>query len=158
MINPAIHIISATGGEDVEAVRLLWNKYWASFELPSDFQGFSNERDSLPGVYAPPDGRLLLARIDGQPAATAALRRLGESTCEAKRLYVDPSYRGHGVARAILARLVEEARGAGYREMYGDTLPSMEPALRLYNQIGFLEVGPYSPHPTPDAIFLKLIL
>jgi len=153
-----VDIVSATLGEDIEAVRGLWIRYWQSLELPSDFQGFSDERDSLPGVYAPPDGRLLLARIDGRPIGTAALRRLGEGTCEAKRLFVDPAYRGHGVARALLARLVEDARGAGYREMYGDTLPSMKQALRLYNQIGFVEVGPYSPKPTPDAIFLKLIL
>lgn len=124
-----VDITPATFEQDVEAVRQLWIQYWDALQLPADFQGFTEERRSLPGVYAPPDGRLLLARVDGQPAATAALRRL-----------------------------VEEARAAGYEEMYGDTLPSMRPALRLYNQIGFVEVGPYSAKPTPDAIFLKLIL
>ncbi len=144
----------------LEAVQELWIEYWDALGLPPDFQSFDEERRSLPGAYAPPRGRLLLATIDNVPAATAAFRPLPEreGACEAKRLYVRPAHRGAGLARALLARLIQEARAEGYRELYGDTLPSMEAALRLYDQIGFVEVGPYSHNPTPGATYLRLAL
>jgi GNAT superfamily N-acetyltransferase len=91
-----------------------------------------------------------------QPAR--ALRPLSEFGCEAKRLYVHPRFRGQGVGAALLNRLIEEARVAGYREMYGDTLTSMRTALQMYSRFGFCEVAPYSANPTPGAIFLKLSL
>lgn len=144
--------------QEIEAIKDLWSEYWDFLGLPADFQGFAEERRSLPGAYTPPKGRLLLALIQGNPAGTVALRPLSGRSCEAKRLYVRPPYQGHGIARALLARLVREARAEGYEEMYGDTLKSMKPALRLYNQTGFSEVAPYSSSPTPEAIFLKLSL
>ena len=144
----------------LEAVQQLWIEYWDALGLPPDFQGFAEERRSLPGAYAPPRGRLLLATIDNVPAATAAFRLLPEreGACEAKRLYVRPAYRGAGLARALLARLIQEARAEGYRELYGDTLKSMEAALRLYDQLGFVHVEPYSRNPTPGATYLRLTL
>ena len=154
--------IEIAGGSpsDIEALQQLWIEYWASLGLPPDFQSFAAERLSLPGAYASPAGRLLLAGIDGEPAGTVAFRPLLErgGACEAKRLYVRPAYRGQGVARALLARLIHEARTAGYREMYGDTLSSMQAALQLYHQLGFVDVGPYSPDPTPGATYLRLSL
>jgi GNAT superfamily N-acetyltransferase len=144
--------------ESIGVIQDLWREYWDFLGLPSDFQNFEEERKSLPGVYGPPKGRLLLASIQGNPVGTAALRPLREGSCEAKRLYVRPEYRGRGVAGALLVRLIDEARAAGYEEMYGDTLQSMKSALRLYRQIGFSEVPPYTSHPTPGAIFLKLSL
>lgn len=101
---------------------------------------------------------LLIALVQGEPAGTAAFRPLGEYSCEAKRLYVRSIYRGLGIGRALLDRLIAEARGAGYREMYGDTLKSMAPALGMYLDMGFCEVAPYSSHPAPDAIYIRLTL
>jgi GNAT superfamily N-acetyltransferase len=144
--------------QDIEAVRDLWTEYWDSIGLPPDFQGFAEERLALPGAYAPPKGRLLIALVQGKPAGTAALRPLSGPSCEAKRLYVRRRYRGRGIGRALVDRLINEARLAGYEEIYGDTLKSMKSALQLYHQIGFREVAPYSSDPTPGAIFLKLCL
>jgi GNAT superfamily N-acetyltransferase len=144
--------------QEIEAVKELWTEYWESLGLPPDFQNFAEERRSLPGAYAPPKGRLLLALVQGSLAGTAALRSLRGGSCEAKRLYVRPLYRGHGIGRSLLARLVQEARAESYDEMYADTLESMESAQRLYTQMGFSIVAPYSANPTPGAIFLKLSL
>ena len=152
-----VEIVSASG-QEIDAIRDLWREYWDSLALPPDFQNFTEENRTLPGVYALPKGRLLLALVQGKPAGTIALRPLSKSSCEAKRLYVRPSYRGEGLGRALLDQLVKEARGAGYQEIFGDTLKSMTSALQMYSQIGFFEVGPYSSSPTPDAIFLKLPL
>lgn len=153
-----VDIAEAASSTDVAAVRDLWSEYWRSLGLPLDFQGFGEELRGLPGKYAPPEGRLLLARIDGRPVGTAAFRRLRQEACEAKRLYVSPAFRRRGVANSLLAGLTEEARRAGYRDLYGDTLATMASALDLYRRLGFEEIGPYSDNPTPGAIYLHLSL
>jgi GNAT superfamily N-acetyltransferase len=144
--------------KDIPGIRNLWREYWQSVGLAPDFQSFAEEVRTLPGPYAPPGGRLLLARVGDLPAGTAALRSIGMHSCEAKRLYVRPQYRGRGLGRTILFELIKEARSAGYQEMYGDTLPSMTSALQMYRQIGFSEVGPYSSNPTPGGLYLRLRL
>jgi GNAT superfamily N-acetyltransferase len=150
--------IILASGPDIGIVQDLWREYWQSIGLPPEFQNFAEELSTLPGAYAFPGGRLMLALVEGKPAGTAALRPIGERCCEAKRLYVRPEYRGEGIGRALLDRLVREARLEGYREMFGDTLKSMTSALRMYGQAGFSVVPPYSSNPTPDAIFLRLSL
>jgi len=158
MVEPAGAMIISASDQDVEAVRDLWTEYWDSLGLPPDFQSFAQERLALPGAYAPPKGRLLIALVQGKLAGTAALRPLRTKSCEAKRLYVRPQYRGKGIGRALIERLINEARLAGYEEMFGDTLKSMESALQMYKRLGFCNVGPYSLNPTPGAVFLKLSL
>ena len=148
----------ASGGTELETVRILWREYWASVGLSADFQNFSEELDSLPGPYSTPSGRLLLAKIKHEPAGTIAMRGLDERSCEVKRLYVRPHYRGKGLATALLENLLKRAKEAGHTEIYCDTLKSMTAALNMYKQRGFIEVGPYSLNPTPDAIYLRLSL
>lgn len=150
--------IAEAAADDVEAVRLLWREYWESLGFSPDFQNFTNELASLPGKYAPPQGRLLLARVAGEIAGTAALRPTGENACEMKRLYVRPAFRKLGLGKALLDRLLSEARAAGYRDLYADTMPSMKAALRMYKLAQFVETVAYSPEPTPCAVFLKLVL
>jgi putative acetyltransferase len=152
----SVDIVQSASVNDILAVQELWAEYWRSLGLSLDFQGFAEELRTLPGKYAPPAGRLLLVRIEGQPAGTAAFRPLRQDACEAKRLYVLPAWRRQGVAGSLLARLTEEARLCGYRDLYGDTLTNMTPALDLYRGMGFVEVGPYSDKPTPGAIYMRL--
>lgn len=154
----ALDIRVASSDHDVSAVRTLWLEYWQSLGLPADFQNFSEEMASLPGLYAAPRGRLLLALKDGVLAGAGAFRPLDAQACEAKRLYVPPQFRRLGIASALLERLIHEACRTGYKYMYGDTLPSMESALQLYRRVGFQEIPPYSSAPTPGAIYLRLAL
>src|SRR5712691_8320866 len=100
----------ALGPWDMEAVQGLWKEYWTSLGLAPEFQGFANELQSLPGAYGEPDGLLMIATDGEKPAGTIALRRLSERTCEAKRLFVRPEFRGQGLARALLNRLIAGAR------------------------------------------------
>ena len=141
-----------------ESVRELFREYWGSFGFSACFQDFESEVAGLPGAYAPPGGALVLALIEGQAAGCAALRRFDAQRGEAKRLYVRPEFRGRGVGRALLDWVVAEARGMGYREMVGDTIPQMAVALAMYDRAGFERTGPYAEAPTPGAIYLRLKL
>jgi putative acetyltransferase len=151
-----VEVVEPGDIEAIEAVRELLASYWESLGLSKDLPGFKEEIRGLPGKYQHPAGRLLLVRVNGLPAATAAFRPLGDGACEAKRLFVLAAYRHRGIATQLLAKLVEEARCCGYRYLYADTLPTMASALELYRKIGFIEVGPYSENPTPDAIYMRL--
>jgi putative acetyltransferase len=122
------------------------------------FQNFDQELANLPGDYTPPDGRLLIARIDGSIAGCIALRKLEEGTCEMKRLYVRPQFRGLQVGRALADAIITEARKIGYARMRLDTLPSMKKAHALYQSIGFKEIPPYHPVSLEGVRFLELVL
>ena len=139
-------------------VRELFREYWGSFGFSPCFQNFEAEVAGLPGSYAPPGGTLVLAEIDGRAAGCAALRRFDEQRGEAKRLYVRPEFRGRGVGRALLDRVIAEARRLGYVELVGDTIPQMDVALGMYDRAGFERTGPYAAVPTEGAIYLRLKL
>ena len=151
-------MIASAGPADVAVVRRLFQEYWDSFGFTPCFQGFDREVAGLPGDYAPPGGRLGIARVEGEVAGCVALRRFDEARCEAKRLYVRAAFRGRGLGRELLRWVIDEARAAGYRELVGDTMPVMEQALEMYDRAGFERTGPYSDHPTPGAIYLRLVL
>jgi putative acetyltransferase len=143
---------------DLAAVRQLWGEYWESFGLPMDFQGFGDELRGLPGVYGAEGGALLLGFESGEPAGTIAMRRLDATSGEAKRLYLRPKFRGHGLGRRLLEAVIDRATAVPYGCLYADTLPSMIEALSLYRRGGFEQVEAYSSTPTPGAIYLKLKL
>jgi carbonic anhydrase len=153
-----VDIIPAHDAQYLPLVRTLFQEYWASFGFTPCFQNFSDELEGLPGDYAPPDGRLAVAMLDGLPAGCAAFRRFDAERCEAKRLWVRPAYRGRGVGGGLLNWIVAEARAAGYREIVGDTMPEMAQALAMYDRHGFDRTAPYAANPTPGAIFLRLKL
>ena len=126
-----------------------------------DDAGFEQELARLPGAYAPPSGRLLLAWADGTAAGCAALRRIDDQSCEMKRMFVSPAARGRGVGRALGTELIRAARGQAYTSMYLDTSIRQAEALSLYRSLGFAEAEPYydTPPPLRDwLVFLKLDL
>lgn len=149
----------AVGADDIESVRGLFLRYAESLGFDLCFQGFDHELAALPGQYAPPAGRLLLARsADGTPSGCVGLRQLDAETCEMKRLYVAGESRGLGLGRLLAQTIIVEARAAGYRRMRLDTLPTMTEAARLYEMLGFREIEPYYENPVAGARFLELDL
>jgi GNAT superfamily N-acetyltransferase len=145
--------------EDLDDVRSLFREYEAWLAVDLCFQGFEQELATLPGRYAPPQGRLLLAEVDGKLAGVAGLRELAPGVCEMKRLFVREFARGRGVGRMLAERLVTEARLAGYRAMRLDTLPDrMGPANALYDGLGFREIPAYYANPLPGVRYMELQL
>ena len=153
-----MQIVYVVTGEQLAQVRALFEEYWRSFGFTPCFQNFSGELAALPGDYVPPGGRLALALVEAQPAGCAALRRLDGDRCEFKRLFVRSQFRGLGLGRQLLAWVIAEAKAAGYRRLVCDTMPVMADALAMYQRAGFERTEPYSDHPTPGAIFLRLAL
>lgn len=143
--------------EHAEEVRLILREYAASLNFPLCFQSFEEELAGLPGKYAPPQGRCLLA-ADDSIAGIIALRPLEDGVCEMKRLYIRPAHRGSGLGRALCGELITQARAIGYRAMRLDTVPQMGAAQRLYEALGFLDIPPYYPNPVPGARFMELRL
>ena len=153
-----LSIVDASSGDALLQARTLFEEYAASLGIDLSFQDFAHELATLPGRYAPPAGRLLLANWNGQAAGCVALRPLQDGIGEMKRFYVRPDYRGLGIGRALAERIIREASDAGYTRMRLDSLGSMESALQLYRQLGFREVPPYRDNPVEGAVFLELDL
>jgi ribosomal protein S18 acetylase RimI-like enzyme len=150
---------------DLEAIKALFGEYAQSLGFSLDYQDFDAELAGLPGKYAPPDGALLLARVDGEAAGTVALRKLDSGICEMKRLYVRPPFRGRRMAdgrsigRALAEVIVAIGRERGYQRLRLDTIGGkMRQALSLYRSMGFVEIPPYYASPIPDTAYLELVL
>lgn len=153
-----IEIKYAREAEQIEQIRALFLEYQASLDVDLCFQGFTSELASLPGTYAPPTGRLLLATVDQTPSGCVALQAITAETCEMKRLYVRPSRRGVGLGRTLVDRTLNEARAIGYQRVYLDTLPSMIEAAAMYLSLGFKEIPPYRHNPVSGTRYLGLDL
>lgn len=125
-----------------------------SFREYLAIQHYDEELAHLERKYKAPGGRLYLALWDGAPAGCIGMRRISESICEMKRLYVRPEYRGHGIARTLAERLLRDAGEAGYSQMVLDTLPFLDGALRLYRSLGFAEIPCYNDSPLSTSIYL----
>lgn len=157
-------IISAY--DRIEDIRSLFSEYTdmlvsinPEFHLYLDIQHYDDEKENPSLKYALPDGRLYLdISDDGIARGCIALRKLSDGKGEVKRLYVRPEYRGKGIATALVERIVEDARNIGYKELYLDTLPELESAVRLYKSFGFEETGQYNDSPVDKTIFMKLSL
>jgi len=153
-----ISIEQATSIDSIAQARILFEEYQAALGVDLGFQDFESELAALPGKYAAPHGRLLLARVEHAVAGCAALRALSGDACEMKRLFVRPAFRAHGVGRILAERIIAEARSIGYRRMCLDTLPSMGRAQQLYEALGFREIEPYRYNPIAGTKYLGLDL
>lgn len=106
-----------------------------------------------PANLAPPDGRLLLARVNGDPAGMGGVRHLDTAIAEVKSMYVAPVYRGIGLARKLLAELERLARERGCEAIRLDTSDYLSAAVALYRGAGYREVEDYNGNPKANLWF-----
>jgi len=154
-----LSFVQADSPAQIAQARGLFLEYAQSLGFSLCFQSFDKELAGLPGDYAPPAGRLLLAEYNGQLAGCVALHKLEDGICEMKRLYLRRQFRGKGLGRALASRIIAEARQIGYQRIRLDTLePVMKDAVAMYRKIGFREIPPYRANPIDGALYMELEL
>jgi GNAT superfamily N-acetyltransferase len=141
--------------EEIALVRGLFQEYARDLGVDLCFQGFASELTQLPGLYGEPRGRLLLARVSAEAVGCVALRPLEETVCEMKRLYIRPAFRRQGIGRELAQRAIDEARVIGYTIVRLDTLRQMQPALELYQSLGFVCCSKYYDTPLAETVFME---
>jgi GNAT superfamily N-acetyltransferase len=170
---PAAGLRLAATDEDIALARALFVEYAHWLKVDLCFQGFDRELAALPGAYAPPHGRLLLAGVPGEAFGCIALRPIGSfdesfdgtsaspispNIGEVKRLYVQPAHRSGGWGRRLAEALIADARAIGYAELKLDTLDWMADARRLYAKLGFRECAAYYDNPLPGVVYMARAL
>lgn len=144
--------------DDLNSIRELFKEYTDALGIDLSFQHFDAEMQSLPGKYALPKGRLYVLYFDGKLAGCAALRPLNASSCEFKRLYVRPAFRGQHLGKLLLNQLKTAARELGYLDAYFDTLPTLTAAVQMYETMGCEKIPAYYPVTRTDLAFYHLAL
>ena len=130
----------------------------SKFKEYLEIQKYDNEIDNLEDKYGMPWGRLYIAFYENQVAGCIALRKLNETECEMKRLYVKPEFRNKGIAKMLVEKVVSDSKGIGYSSMLLDTLPFLQTAIKMYRKMGFYEIGCYNDSPLDSTIYMKLDL
>ena len=121
-------------------------------------QDYDSELENLDIKYGPPKGRLYLATVEGEVAGCIALKYIDEKTCELKRLYVKPEFRGNKIADALVDQIIDDAKKIGYKKIQLDTLPFLKSAIHLYERYGFYEILPYNNSPMKKSLYYRLDL
>lgn len=156
-----VQVVPLAGKEQVALARELFLEY-ASYLRERHGEvcmgSYEKEVAGLPGEYAPPSGRLLLAFVNSQAAGCVGLRKIENGICEMKRLYVRPAFRGQQLGRRLTIAVIEEARGLGYARIRLDTLPVMQEAIGLYQALGFVRIESYGAHHPEGAVCMELAL
>lgn len=130
----------------------------SKFKEYLEIQKYDNEIDNLEDKYGMPWGRLYIAFYEKQVAGCIALRKLNESECEMKRLYVKPEFRNKGIGKMLVEKVVSDSKEIGYSSMLLDTLPFLQKAIKMYRKMGFYEVECYNDSPLDSTIYMKLDL
>lgn len=158
-----IKIISAY--EQREEVSILFSEYTnmliendESFKEYLDIQNYDEELRHLETKYGLPDGRLYLIYCDEKLAGCIGLRKIDNQTCEMKRLYIRPEFRGKKLGSILVEKIITDAREIGYSYMLLDTLPFLQKAIHMYKKFGFYEIESYNDSPMDTSIYMKLDL
>lgn len=153
-------IVFADKQQHGPAVRALFLEYWnwgatkakREYGLEVPVQQIV-EGDMLTlDKFMPPKGRLLLAYAEDSPVGTACLRELVGKTGEVERVYVRPDFRGQGLGKALVRKLIDVAIGIGYTRLRLGSAGYMREAHHLYRSMGFTEIEPYEESEVPKEI------
>ncbi|MBR5468137.1 MAG: GNAT family N-acetyltransferase [Firmicutes bacterium] len=123
-----------------------------------NLQNYDEELQHLEDKYGEPEGRLYVGYLDGVLCGCIALRKMDSENCELKRFYIKPEFRGKGLSKVFLDKIIDDAKDIGYKAMYLDTLPFLETAIGLYKKKGFEEIESYNGSPMDNLVYLKLEL
>lgn len=147
-----------TEGKELDIIRELFTAYQAELGEDLCFQSFEKELENPLKKYVMPGGLLLLAYWNNDVSGCIALQPLGNNACEMKRLYVKPSFRKHKIGKSLCLYLLKQAKQFGYDVMKLDTLQKLQPAIKLYRQLGFIETTAYYNNPISNVVYMQINL
>lgn len=153
--NIIIHTLDA---QDIGSAKEIIQEYlhWIGVDL--SFQHIEDELANFPDLYQEPEGAFLMAKVGQQFAGCVGLKKIDEHVCEMKRLFVREEFRTLGIGKALVERILAEAKELEYTAIRLDTLSWMKGAVGLYRKFGFVEIGQYVENPLPGAIFMEKLL
>ncbi len=156
--------VAAFGGLISEYVAWCRERYktepWL-VEMAFSHQGLDAELLSLTELYAPPNGRMLIAEDAYEILGGVAYKRIDAQTCEMKRLFVRTTANGRGLGRKLCEALMQAAGREGFKTMRLDTTRDMVEAIGLYRSFGFKDVAPFTEYPQrmrPMMLFMERAL
>lgn len=144
-----------TEGQGLEVIRSLFLDYQRELGEDLCFQSFDAELKDPLQKYGAPMGVILLAYWNDEPAGCIALYNLGDGIGEMKRLYVKPEVRKHHIGLALTKALLARAAELRYQVMKLDTLQRLTPAIRLYQQLGFITTTAYYQNPIGGVVYME---
>jgi len=155
--NEGFEIIQVEKEEHFEVIRTLFTEYQKELARDLSFQSFSDELANLPQKYNDANGGLLLLKDleDDKFVGCVGLKTLKPQHCEMKRLYVQPDYRAKKYGLKLVHAILVLAKELNYQVMWLDTLTKLQPAIRLYKKLGFVETEPYYHNPYADVVFMR---
>jgi GNAT superfamily N-acetyltransferase len=153
-----IEIVPATDLPALTDARALIRAHISAHSTAHDPASTAALVAALPAPYEPPGGGIWVALLEGAAVGCVALQASGPTVGEIKRMYVEPAHRGHGVARGLVERVIEEARRRNYDTLRLGTLATMHAAQALYKSFGFHEIAPYRAVEFGDTLFYELSL
>jgi GNAT superfamily N-acetyltransferase len=155
---PSFIVREARDTADFDAVRRLVLAHADARATTPGVEQIRADAVRLPGPYVPPRGGIWIAVAGDAVIGCVALQPLPAGVGEVKRMFVDAEWRGHGVGRALLERLIESARERGHKEIRLGTLPEMIEAQTLYRSVGFVPIEAYRSAEIGHPLFFSLDL
>lgn len=131
----------------VDANKVLYSDDLATIEDYYRGSWFFDSKPEVPLEYQPPNGDVLVAYVDDEPAGTVAIYRMDSTHCELKSMFVPPEYRKNGVAVVLCDAVADLAKAQGYKTIRLTTGIRQLAARQLYDRLGFEIVNPWDSNP-----------
>jgi ribosomal protein S18 acetylase RimI-like enzyme len=144
--------------EEIAGAKKLILEYiqWLNQDL--SFQNIDDELNNFPAKYGEPEGAFFIAKEGHAIIGCVGIKKLENTICEMKRLFVKDAYKGKGIGKKLVAIILDEAKLKHYEKMRLDTLDTMEKALNLYYRNNFYRIEPYYHNPGDGVVYLEKIL
>ena len=152
---------AATPG-DIEAICVIHNQGIADriatldtmLRAPDDTRAWLGERG--------PRHPVIVAEVDGTVVGWASLNRFNARPAYDNvvdfSVYVERSWRGKGLGRQLLDRLIDIARGIGFHKMVLAAMAYNSAGIALYTRAGFSRVGVYHEQGQLDGKWVDVVI
>jgi putative acetyltransferase len=151
-------IIECKTQNEFTAAKNLFIAYQQFLNVDLCFQSFNEELNNLQAMYSAPTGSLLLAVHNNNYIGCVAVRKMNNTDCEMKRLYLLDEYKGLGIGKQLVNAIMQKAAQLGYKTIKLDTLPKLDKAIDIYKKIGFKETTAYYNNPTSGVVYMQASL